>query len=459
MTQLPGPTTAQLPRLLKLAFNPTGYLEQYRHQYGDLFKVGRKPPYIVYVSHPEAAQAVFSSPSELFTLDSSGGDVLTTLLGDNSVLLLDGDRHQRQRKLLMPPFHGDRLRTYGELMVAVTQRVSDTWTPRQPIRVRAPMQDITLRVILRAVFGVTEERTLKGGETRFEQFRQSTSAMLEALSSPLAASMIFFPSLQRDWGQWSPWGRFLGHKRRVDELIYAEIQERRAAIANQTPLGDDILSLLITAVDEAGQTMSDVELHDELMTLLVAGHETTASALTWAMYWIHATPGVETTLRQELDDLGPKASPSEVTRLPYLNAVCQESLRVYPVTLTTGVRRLRSPMTLMGYDIEAGTILFPCMYLVHQNPEIYPEPKRFRPERFLERLFSPIEFMPFGGGHRYCIGAAMATMEMKLVLATVLSQWRFRPVTRKIKPVRRGLTLAPPANFSMVPAAAIAPSR
>ena len=441
MAAVDGPNTPRIPRLLKLTLDPIGYMEQYRQQYGPIFKVGRQPPYLIYIGDPQALQVLFAQPPEQFATDASAGNLLKTLLGDHSVLLLDGDRHRRQRQLLMPPFHGDRLRTYGELMVTAAEQVCGHWRSQQPFRVRPPMQAITLRVILKAVFGVSE------GE-RFDQFCRFTSALLDTLSGPLRASLIFFPILRQDWGSWTPWGQFLAHKRRVDALIYAEIQDRRMALAQQQPLGDDILSLLMTARDQAGQGMSDVELHDELMTLLLAGHETTASALSWALYWTHSTPGVEEKLRRELASV---SQPSAVVKLPYLTAVCQEALRLYPVALTTGVRVLRSPLTLGGYDLAAGSVLFPSIYLVHQNPEIYPEPQRFRPERFLEGAFSATEYLPFGGGHRYCIGAAMAMMEMKIVLATVLRRWQLRGPDKPIRPVRRGLTLAPPTHLAMVP--------
>lgn len=199
----------------------------------------------------------------------------------------------------------------------------------------------------------------------------------------------------------------------------------------------------MSAVDEAGQPMTDEELRDELMTLLVAGHETTASALTWALYWIHHLPDVHDKLLYELNTLSDNADPSAISRLPYLTAVCQETLRIYPITLTTFVRVLKSPLELMGYEFEAGTALVPCVYLTHQREDLYPEPKRFKPERFLERQFSPYEYFPFGGGNRRCIGIALAQLEMKLVLATIVSRFQLALTdSRPVKPVRRGLTIA-----------------
>ncbi|MDY7016170.1 MAG: cytochrome P450, partial [Cyanobacteriota bacterium] len=320
------------------------------------------------------------------------------------------------------------------------RQVTQPWEVGRAFNVRAAMQEITLRVILQAVFG------LQAGE-RYDRLRYLISSMLDSVTSPLSSSFIFFPSLQKDWGTWSPWGRFLQRKQEVDELLYAEIRERRS----QAREGDDILSLLLSARDEAGEGMSDRELRDELITLLFAGHETTASALSWALYWIHALPDVEEKLRSQLSDVGDGDDPTAVTRLPYLTALCQETLRIYPIAPVAFIRRLNVPLELMNHHLEPGTILVPCIYLVHQREDVYPQPREFKPERFLERQFSPYEYFPFGGGSRRCLGMALAMMEMKLVLATILGQFQLRLTrSRPVKPVRRGLTLAPPRSLEMV---------
>ena len=228
-------------------------------------------------------------------------------------------------------------------------------------------------------------------------------------------------------------------RQQIEQLLYAEIGDRRRGKL----AGNDILTLLMSAVDENGQSMSDRELHDELMTLLVAGHETTASALSWALYWLHQLPEVQNRLRDELHAV---ADLSQIARLPYLNAVCSETLRIYPIALTTFPRVPQVPFRLMDHEIPPGTALIPCIYLTHHREEIYPEPQRFRPERFLERQYSPYEYLPFGGGNRRCIGQALALLEMKLVLATILSRFRLAlSNNRPVQPVRRGLAIAPSA--------------
>lgn len=434
-------------RTIQWIFRPLDVLETYAQRYGDPFKIGGDNlPLSVYFSHPEALQQIFTSPPDLFDC-SVENDVLLPFVGNNSLFLLEGERHQRQRRLLSPPFHGERMRTYGKLICEITEHVISQWEIGKPFYVRPSMQDISLRVILSAVFGLHQ------GE-RYDKLRQLLSAMLDSISSPLTSVFLFFPALQKDLGKSSPWGYFLHQKQQIKELLMAEIQSRRYHIASQQhshAAGEDILSLMMAARDEAGQPMTDEELYDELLTLLFAGHETTVSALAWALFWINRLPEVQDKLLKELNTLALDAEPSEIAKLPYLTAVCQETLRIYPIALTTFARVLKAPFEVMDYEFAPETALLPAIYLTHQREEIYPEPKQFKPERFLERQFSPYEYLPFGGGHRRCIGMAFAKFEMKLVLATILSRVQLALVgQREIKPVRRGITVAPPARMRMV---------
>ena len=440
MTQPPGPTPSRYLRTLRIfkaLFRPLDYLQEDTRRYGDIYQLGRQPPFVV-ISNPQAIKEIFTAPLEQFEI-GKGNASLSFLLGDNSLLLMDGEPHQQRRRLLMPSFHGEYLQTYAQQIYEITQQVTNQWQVGKPFRVRADMQEITLRVILRVVFG------LDSGE-RYEQLRRLLSSLLDSISSPLSSSLLFFSFLQKDWGPLSPWGRFLRLKQQVKQLLYEEIRDRR----EQNQSGDDILSLLITAQDSSGESMSDEEIHDELMTLLVAGHETTASALVWALYWVHYLPEVHEELGQELNSLGDRTNPLAVTRLPYLGAVVAETLRIYPIVAGTFTRICQSPMELMGYRFEAGTAFVASIYSTHQREELYPQPKQFRPERFLERQYSPYEYLPFGGGNRRCLGAALALMEMKLALATIVSRFQLTlPNKRPLKPVRRGLTVAPPGNFQM----------
>jgi unspecific monooxygenase len=333
------------------------------------------------------------------------------------------------------------MRAYGQLICDLTINAFDNAPLHQPFSVRALTQEISLNVIMQTVFGLSE------GD-RFQQLKQLLASMSDLFRSPLTSSILFFSVLQQDLGAWSPWGKFVREREHIDALIYAEIAERRSQ-----PDGDriDILSLLMSARDEADQPMTDQELRDELMTLLFAGHETTATALSWALYWVHHLPAIREKLLQELATLGETPDPTDIFRLPYLTAVCNETLRIHPVAMVTFPRVVQEPLTLLGYQLAPGTAVVGCIYLVHQREDLYPNPKQFKPERFLDRQFSPYEFMPFGGGARRCIGEALAMYELKLALATVLSRYQLALAdTQPEHPRRRGVTLAPANGVKMV---------
>ncbi|WP_066423828.1 cytochrome P450 [Anabaena sp. 4-3] len=439
------PVKAAIPRWLQTwrgIINPLYYLEKLYQDYGDIFisEFSSFPAQII-ISNPQAIQELFTADAQLFD-SGTGNDVIQPLVGANSLILLDGDRHLKQRKLLMPPFHGERMRAYGELIREITQQVTSKWHLKQPFVARSSMQDISLQVILKSVFG------LKEGE-RYQQIKHVLVEMLDTFNNPLSVVFLFFKSLQRDLGSWTPWGRFVRRRKQLDQLLYQEINERRTQVETQ---GEDILSLLLSARDENGQPMTDVELRDELMTMLFAGHETTAIALSWALYWVHSVPEVREKLLQELNSIDiANAEPTTITQLPYLNAVCSETLRIYPVAFFTFTRILKAPMKLMGYDLSQGMRISPCIYLTHHRPDIYPEPEKFKPERFLERQFSPYEFLPFGGGNRRCLGMAFALFEMKLVLATILSNYSLELLDKvPLKPVRRGIVFAPNGGVNLM---------
>jgi unspecific monooxygenase len=368
--------------------------------------------------------------------------IKSPLLGQQSLLALDGKTHQRQRKLLTPPLHGERMLAYGQLISDITGQVTGQWKVGEPFSVLPSMQAISFDVILKAVFGLEDG-------PHYEKLKELLIAILNPKKPFLRAFMLLFPLLRRNLGPWSPWGKFLGLRQQIDELIYAEIQERKE---QPDPSQTDILSLMMAARDEAGEPMTELELRDELMTLLVAGHETTATSLAWALYWIHHLPQVREKLLQELDKLGEHPEPNAIFRAPYLNAVCSETLRLYPVATLALNRVVKSPLKIMGYELEPGTLVIPCIYLTHHREDLYPQPKQFQPERFLKRQFAPYEYLPFGGGNRRCIGMAFALFEMKLVLATVLSRFEMELAdsTVQVQPVRKGLLLGPKGGVRMV---------
>ena len=439
ITQLPGPKAPALIQLLQWMAEPLTFMEKCAMQYGDSFQIKLNYP-MVFISHPKAIEEIFKTNPKKF--DSGvGNKFLQPLLGDYSLLLLDGTSHKRQRQLLMPPFHGERMQAYGELICKIADQVANKWALKQVFSMRESTQEISLKVILQAVFGLSE------GD-RYNKIEQLLSEVLESLGSPWKTSMLFFKSLQIDLGAWSPWGKFIRQRQEIDELLCAEISERRQQL---DPERSDILTMLLLARDEAGEGMSDIELRDELMTLLLAGHETTATALAWAFYWIHHQPEIYHNLLQELETLGNDLDPMTIIKLPYLNAVCCETLRIYPVAVITSARIVKLPITIMGQEYPPGIALAPCIYLTHHREDLYPEPKKFKPERFLERQYSAYEFFPFGGSNRRCIGSAFAMFEMKLVLATILRHYNLALAEKQpVKAVRRSVTLAPAGGVKMV---------
>jgi cytochrome P450 family 110 len=442
------PAGSKLPPLaqtLQLIANPTGFLETCAQQYGDAFMLrvlGANSPPVVFFSHPDAIQAIFTTLSDQLELGKVT-QVFRPLTGDQSLIMQDGARHQKQRQLLMPALHGESLQNCGELICQIAQQAS--LPVGAAFSVQAQMLDMSLELILQVVLGLQGQRYL--------QLKALLHRLLERVNSPLYSVQFFLPPLQRDLGRYSPWGSFLRLRQQIDALLYAEIRERRDNLPGASIL-TDMLSMLLAARDSDGQPLSEVELRDQLMTLLLLGHETTASGLTWAFYWLHQHPEVLARLQAELDATDP--DPAALAQLPYLSAVCKEALRIYPIALIAQPRRVKQPVQLGGYEFDPGAVLIPCIYLAHRRAEAYPDASQFRPERFLEGKLSAYEYLPFGGGNRSCIGMALALFEMKLILATLLKQYEFRltqplqPFSNSgFRPARRGITFVPPGNLRL----------
>ena len=434
-----GPLTNPTLQLIQWTLNPIDYMETNAAKYGDIFTVRLGKQTAVMVNHPETMQVILTS--KCLNAPGEVNELFRLFAGDDSLFLQSGDRHKRSRQLLMPPFHGEKMQSYGNLICEITKKTINTWAIAKPFSAHASMQSITMSIILEVVFGLYE------GD-RYQKLKELFFTYLKMIGSPLGGLLIYFPVLRKDWGFWSPWGRIQQINRQIDELLYAEISERRA---QPNPESTDILTLLMSARDENGEGMGDTELRDQMMALLIAGHETSATALTWALYWLHKHPEVKQKLLQELDSLPENAEPMAIFRLPYLTAVCNETLRCTPVAMLTFSRVVQSSVEIMGYQFEPGVEIIGSIYLTLQREDLYPEPKKFKPERFLERQFSPFEFIPFGAGDRRCIGMALAQFEIKLILATILSETELaladdKPVQMK----RRGLLLSPNSNIPMV---------
>ena len=443
MSLAEGPKSPKIWQMLHWITMPFSFMRSCSDRYGDRFTVSlsQQLPAVVFFRNPKALQVILTNDdSELFDSPGELNALLEPILGTQSVMGLSGDRHRRMRQLLMPPFHGERMRSYGELIRDVTGEVMSERVTGKTFPVRKSMQKISLRVILRAVLGLNEG-------TRYHQLERLIGTMLDRMSNPLSVSLLYFPMLRQDLGPLSPWGSFLRVRGQIDQLIYDEVAERRTQPDTSR---NDILTLLMSARDEADEALTDEELRDELMTLLVAGHETTATAITWALYWIHKLPAVREQLLNELRPLGGSLDPNVLFRLPYLNAVCCETLRIYPVGMATFARVTKSPVELMGSLLEPGTVVVGCIYLAHRREDVYPAPDEFRPERFLERRYSPFEYLPFGGGVRRCIGMAFAQFEMKLVISGILSGFELTLAdARSVRLVRRGV-VSGPSPFRMV---------
>jgi unspecific monooxygenase len=441
-SQLPdGPKTPTFFQLINWIIRPFEYLEECTDKYGDIFtmKLFGFPP-LVFISNPQGVQEIFSGDAKYFDVGRTN-DLVRPILGDRSIVLMDGSQHKKERKLLMPPFHGDKVKSYAASICKITEDAAAQWQVNQPFIARTVTQDITLKVIMETVFGFSE------GE-KCQQLRTLLVDWLDITASPVRSSFIFLKFLQADLGAWSPWGKFIRTKQKIYDLLQSEIQQRRA---NPEKMGDDILSLMLGATDEDGQPMGDEQLKDELITLLFAGHETTATSLAWAFYWLGKRPETKAKLLQEIDALGKNPDPMDISRLPYLTAVCQETLRLYPVVPVTFARVAKQDMEIMGRFFPSGTTFVPSIYPMHHREDLYPNSQQFQPERFLERQYTPYEFIPFGGGVRLCLGYALAMLEMKLVLATILSKYNLELANEQpIKPIRRGGTIAPANGVPLV---------
>jgi len=425
VTLPPGPRGPAVFQSVRLILEPIGFLERCLRRYGDMFTlrfVGMGD--LVYVADTEVVKDIFTGDPSIFRAGEAN-QVMEPVLGASSVLLLDGDEHLRERKMLLPPFHGERVRTYRELVAEIAAAEVERWPRGTPFPMRPRMQAITLEVILRAVFGIREAE-------RLSRLRELVPRMLDH-----GTVVIWMPFLRRDFGPGSPWRRFKRVRAEVDAILFDEIRRRRDAadLAER----DDILSMLLQARGEDGEPMGEKELRDELMTLVLAGHETTATGLAWAFERLTRTPRVMSTLLESLDDDA------------YLDAVAKETLRARPVVYDVA-RKLGAPATIRGWELPAGAYVVPSITAIHLLRDNYEAGGEFRPERFLDGSQpDSYAWIPFGGGRRRCIGAAFAQMEMKAVLREVLSRVTVRAPDPQPERIRlHNVTLTPAKGARVV---------
>ena len=412
--------------------------------YGDTFTIRLlgAPPF-VFFSHPAAIKDIFTGDPEVLRA-GRGNDILRPIFGPNSVVLLDGARHRRERKMLMPPFHGERMRLYGGIMREIVDRSIDNWPVDRVFPIHKYMQQIALDIILRTVFGVHEVDVLSRLRVLLVQF-------LGLFGRSLA--LLMMPRLQVNLGPFTAWQRLCELDREIDRLLYDEIARcKREGLQQRT----DIMAMLVAARDEDGQAMSDQEIRDELVTMLVAGHESTATSLTWVVYRLLQNPDVQTKAQAEAAAVigngseRSQLSAEQIAELGYLDVVIKETARLNPV-LPIVIRYLEAPARIGDCDLPAGCLVSPCIYLTHRRPDVWPEPETFKPERFIDRHVDPYTFFPFGGGLRHCLGAAFAGYEMKIVMARLLSRVALRPDPNyTVRLVRRGITLAPSGGVPVI---------
>jgi cytochrome P450 len=423
----PGPSL-RLVQMARFVRDSEAYLAEGLAKYGDPFHYRAPGVSLAVTANPETIEQIYSAPSGTFGVDAW---VIAPVVGENSLLGMSGDRHHRDRKLLMPPFHGARMRTYATLIRDTTLEASERLRPGEPFRALELTQHIAIEVILRAVFGVVESG-------RRERYRNAIEAWMNAVN-PL---FLFVRSLRHRF--FPPWRTYARALDALDALVFEEIEQRQ----HSRP-GDDILSLMIAARYDDGSPMTRQELRDQLLTLLFAGHETSAVSIAWALYELHRHPEVLGRLLREIGSQPEDCEPDDLAGLPYLEAVCKETLRLHAVTPNVP-KQLKVPMKIGKYLLPAGSGVTIAYASVHQRPELYPEPTRFRPERFIERKYGPFEYLPFGGGNRRCIGAAFAMYEIKIVLAELLRRYRFQLAEgAPERTVLRSVTLGPANGVPM----------
>jgi cytochrome P450 family 110 len=421
-----GPKGSWLPTL-KFIRSPRKMLERWRSEFGDPFLLHALNGPIVLTGREDLIREIFGTDPDKF--DQFAVQTILPVLGSGSIFAMIGNQHRRERKLLMPMFHGDRMRSYGRDMCQLTLKCAEAHLKVGRVDTLPMMTEISFGIIVQNIMGGTEPPQL-------EKLVAACKSVIESVKPLLLftrRSHISFLGL-------SPWDRLLKAKVKLFELMDQIIDRRQA----NTDQHKDILSLLCQATYEDGQPMTREHIRDELLTFLFAGHETTALTLTWAIYHLHRHPEVLSKLRNELGQLGD--DPSELAAAEYLKACVQETLRIHPI-VTEVIRKLKEPMELDQFTIPAGYAVSPVTVLAHYNPEIYPEPDEYRPERFIDKSYSPFCYMPFGGGHRRCIGAAFASFELAMVLGTLLKNFSFELLLQQeVVPVRRNVTMAPSSN-------------
>lgn len=431
----PGPELSPMAQALRWVGRPYEFMRECALQFGDVFtlQLGTHGKYVI-VSRPDVIRAIFTADAETLRV-GVGNAVLKPFLGPGSLLVLEGDQHLRERRLILPAFHNKVIAGYGAIIRDALLGATSDWSAGREFVAQEVLQSVSIDVILRAVFGLrgaADGADLKRELVSFLNDRRFNLGLLAQLGDSKPHE-----GLETFRQQFESIGRL------TKALVTQRRSEARAAEG-------DMLSMLLEGRDEEGRGRTDEELRDELLTLVATGYETTATALSWGVYWIAQKPAVREHLRAEIAGLGPGADSKAYGQLEYLDATCKEILRIYPIVPSV-FRQVVRPFSVAGYDFEPGTILSPSIYLTHHRSDLYEQPDTFDPRRFLRRTYSPYEYLPFGGGARRCVGMSLAVHEMKIILATLLERFELDVVQgQNVVPVRRSVTMGPSGGPRMI---------
>lgn len=440
-----GPTGNKFVLTIKAIRQPIALFEECSKIYGKIYTMPPLSGYptSVVISDPVYLKQVFSATSEQLNTGVSSKKLIQPILGDFSLLTLDGKKHLHHRKLLLPSFHGQRMEVYGELMAKATQKKISSWKNGETLRLEDEARDITFAVILKAIFGMDEENA------RFEELTQSLHSLIQVMSKPFGFFTLLNSTLHRNLGVLTPWAKMMKLRQKVDTCLFEEIEARKKINLDGRT---DILSLLLQAKDDSGNAMTDQEIRDEMLTLLMAGHETSTMGIAWSFYGMLSNPDVLNKLKEELTRVvsNQEELVKNLDKLVYLDAVIKEALRITPVI--PYVARITNDTYQLGeYLLPKGTAILPCIYLAHRDPDVWSEPNQFIPERFLNTADTPYTYLPFGSGIRRCIGAAFAQYEMKIIIAQILLHAELELKENYVaKLKRKGAVIAPSQGLPVV---------
>ena len=430
LSGLPAGPRSRLRSGLAFMRNPAGFYRSCTQRYGDTFTVRGPDGTVVTTADPELAQVIFRARHDQL---GASVDLTEPALGPGSVFLLSGEEARREREVLAMAFARRRTARYADMMWNVAERHSREWPTDRPVLMRPALNAISLEIIVRCIFGVTEHEEVA-----------RCAALVDQYVDTFFAPMLYFEPLRGRW--FRPWNRFVAAREALRGFLRGEVRACRRSSRN----GGDILSLLVEARYDDGSALDDEQIIDELVTLLLAGHETTSIGMTWALYWLERTPGAARRTLDELRPLGRDPDTAAVASLPWLDAVCKESLRLHPIASRVTRQVLDTPFELGPWTIPVGLAVGVSITAIHERADLYAAPGEFRPGRFLERRYGAHEYLPFGGGIRRCPGSGFADVEMRVVLACVLQRFRIRAASAApARPVRRSVTMAPKGDVPM----------